>query len=85
MALNKTSTAYDQFLEYLASKVTPTDILAFQASPEEQERLNALTEKNKQGAITPDESAELDDMLAFNRLMTLLKTKAYIALKQDRA
>ena len=49
MALNKTSTAYDQFLEYLASKVTPTDILAFQASPEEQERLNALTEKNKQG------------------------------------
>jgi hypothetical protein len=81
MALNKTSTAYDQFLEYLASKVTPADILDFQASPEEQKRLNVLTEKNKTGVIMPDESAELNEILAFNRLMTLLKTRAYIIQK----
>jgi hypothetical protein len=85
MALFKTSTAYDQFLEYLATKVTPADILAFQAAPQDQERLNALTEKNKTGVLTPDESAELDEMLAFNRLMTLLKTRAYVAIKQDSA
>jgi hypothetical protein len=79
MALFKTFNAYDQFLEYLATKVTPADILAFQASPQEQERLNILTEKNKSSVLTADESAELDEMLAFNRLMTLLKTRAYVA------
>ena len=79
----KTSTAYDQFLEYLAQKVTPDDILAFQAPQEQQERLNELTEKNKSDTLTPEERTELDEMLAFNRLITLLKTRAYIALKQN--
>ena len=78
----KTSTAYDQFLEYLAQKVTPDDILAFQAPQEQQERLNELTEKNKSDTLTPEERTELDEILAFNRLMTLLKTRAYIVSKQ---
>jgi hypothetical protein len=78
----KTSTAYDQFLEYLAQKVTLADILAFQAPQEQQERLNELTEKNKSDTLTPQEHTELDEMLAFNRLITLLKTRAYALIKQ---
>lgn len=82
MALVRASSAYDQFLEYLAGKVTAEDILAFQAPEEAQERLDQLTQKNKAGTLTSVEAAELDEMLAFNRLMTLLKTKAYVALRQ---
>jgi hypothetical protein len=78
----KTSSVYDRFLGYLAEKVTPSDILSFQASDKDQERLSELTEKNKSDALSPEEAAELDELLAFNRLMTLLKVKAYAALKQ---
>ncbi len=81
MAFLKTSSAYDQFLGYLAEKVSPEDILAFHASPEDQERLNDLTDKNKAGTLTSAERDELENMLSFNRLMTLLKTRAYVALK----
>lgn len=83
MALVNTSSAYDQFLEYLAEKVSPADILAFKAPEKDQQRLDTLTEKNKTDTLTSDESAELEDLLAFNRVMTLLKTRAYVALKQN--
>lgn len=83
MAFIKTSDAYDQFLEYLAAKVTPADILAFKAPEADQRKLDDLTEKNKAGTLTSDERAELEEMLAFDSLMTLLKTKAYVALKQN--
>jgi hypothetical protein len=73
--------AYDQFLGYPAEKVSPEDILAFHASPEDQKRLEELTDKNKAGTLPSAENDELEDMLAFNRLMTLLKTRAYVALK----
>jgi hypothetical protein len=75
------TSAYDQFLEYLAAKVSPEDILSFQDSAQEQGRLEELTEKNKADTLTPAERNELDEILAFNRLMTFLKTKAYAALK----
>jgi hypothetical protein len=80
MSLVQTS-AYDQFLEYLAAKVSPEDILNFHASAKEQARLEELTEKNKSDTLTLSERNELDEMLAFNRLMTLLKTRAYAALR----
>lgn len=81
MAINPSS-VYDRFLEYLAEKVSLADILAFQAPEKDQDRLNELTEKNKAETLTPGERVELDDMLAFNRLMTLLKVRAYTALKE---
>lgn len=83
MAVPQVATAYEQFLEYLASKVRPADILAFQASDAEQERLRVLTELNKTGELSTNEAHELEDLLSFNRFMTVLKTKAYIALKQS--
>jgi hypothetical protein len=83
MAVPQVANAYEQFLEYLASKVSPADILAFQASDDEQKRLRILTEKNKAGDLSADEAQELEELLAFNRFMTLLKTKAYISLKQN--
>lgn len=78
----KATNVYDQFIEYLAQHVSPDEILAFKASDKEQARLEELTEKNKAGTLTTDEATELEQMLDFNRLMTLLKTRAYVALKQ---
>jgi uncharacterized protein YciU (UPF0263 family) len=83
MTVPQITNAYEHFLEYLASKVSPKDVLAFQAPKDEQERLQLLTEKNKTDELSPTEAIELEELLAFNRFMSLLKTKAYIALKQS--
>ena len=67
---------YDEFLEYLAQRATPEEILAFKASEAAQKRADELTEHNKSGTLTLEETAELDQMLHFNRLVSMLKAKA---------
>jgi hypothetical protein len=71
---------YDEFLEDLAQKATPEQILAFKASDQTQQRADELTERNKAGTLTPDESAELEQMFRFNRLVSMLKARAFKAL-----
>jgi hypothetical protein len=67
---------YDEFLDYLAEQTSPEAILAFRASESAQARAELLTEKNKLGQLSQDEAAELEQMIRFNRLVTLLKAKA---------
>ncbi len=67
---------YDEFLEYLAQRATPEEILAFKASDAAQRRAEELTEHNKAGTLTPEEEVELDQMRRFNRLVSMLKAKA---------
>ena len=81
MAVLDVVSVYDEFLEYLASKATPEEILAFRASEMAQQRADELTERNKAGTLTTEEAVELEQMLRFNRLVTMLKTKAVKALK----
>ncbi|MCB9457897.1 MAG: hypothetical protein H6671_18090 [Anaerolineaceae bacterium] len=74
-------TVYDEFLEYLAQRAAPEEILAFQASESAQRRADELTERNKAGDLSPDETLELEQMLRFNRLVALLKAKALKSLR----
>jgi hypothetical protein len=67
---------YDEFLEYLAHRASEEEILAFKASDEAQRRADMLTEANKEGRLTPQEAAELEQMTQFNRLVSRLKAKA---------
>jgi|FLYN01.1.fsa_nt_gi uncharacterized protein YutE (UPF0331/DUF86 family) len=63
--------------------MTPEEILAFAPTEEEQRRADELTALNKEGKLTAEEADELEQMVAFNRLVTLLKIKAYKALQQS--
>jgi hypothetical protein len=73
----------ERLLNRVVEKITPEEIMAFAPTDEEQRRADELTERNKQGKLTSEEADELDDMIAFNRLVTLLKVKAYKALQQS--
>ena len=81
MAVDSVS-VYDEFLEYLAQRAAPEEILAFKASEKAQERADELTERNKAGTLTAEETAELEQMLRFNRLVSMLKARAIKALKK---
>ncbi|MEZ4670300.1 MAG: hypothetical protein R3E39_20530 [Anaerolineae bacterium] len=74
------SPVYDDLLDYLIEKATPQEILAFKASAAAEERAEELLEKNSAGTLTPDETAELQQMLQVDRLVSVLKARALEAI-----
>lgn len=84
MALNGLITPYETFLDYLVEKATPQEILAYTADAQEQARADELTDKNKSGHITVEESHELQQMMEVNDLVMLLKAKAMSKIQQHQ-
>lgn len=76
MAATKLSPVFDGFLDYLVDKATPQEILAFEVTEEEQLRAEELSERRKESTLSPDEAAELEQMVEFNLLVATLKAKA---------
>ena len=77
------SPVYDDLLNYLIEKATPGEILAFKPSKVAQERANELLEANSAGTLTPEEEAELEQMLQIDRLVSVLKARALEALDKS--
>ena len=82
MVSNVLLPAYDRFLDRILESMSPEQILAFEASEEEQAYAQDLIERNNAGTLTPEESVQLDQMLQFERMMSVLKAKALRALKK---
>ncbi len=74
---------YDEFLDYLIEKASSAEILAFQASEAAQDYAEELLELNNEGTLTPEEKYQLNQMLQFERMMSVLKAKALAALDQS--
>jgi len=68
---------YEHILEFLATGPSVREIIAFRPPPELQERFIQLLEANRQGVLTAQEEEELDHYIHIERLMALLKAKAY--------
>jgi hypothetical protein len=81
MTLNVVSPVYDELVEYLAQMASPEQILAFKVSEAMQERAEELLDRNNEGELTPEEAAELQQMLHFDRIVSLLKTRAVKSLE----
>ena len=69
--------AYMEVLDFLLTRPTPHDILAFKVSDAAQARLRLLLDKNREEALSVPEEAELDIYEQLEHLMLLLKAKAY--------
>lgn len=67
---------YDELLDYLAEQASPQAVLAFKPSPEAEQRAELLSDKNNAGTLTPTEAFELEQLLYFDRKVTLLKARA---------
>jgi hypothetical protein len=70
-----------EVLDLLVSAPTPEQIIAFHASDSAQERLRVLLDANRNGALSADEKAELDEMNRVNHFFTLIKARAMKVLK----
>ena len=65
-----------EIISFLGRGPQPAEILAFRPSPVFLERSRELLWKNKQGALSGAEEAELDEMLRLDHLVTLIKAEA---------
>jgi len=68
---------YEQILEFLATGPSAQEIITFRPRPEVQERFSQLLETNRQDGLTSQEEEELDHYIRIERMLALLKAKAY--------
>lgn len=66
---------YDDLVELLANSANADEVLSFQLSNEKQRRLDSLLDKNRDGTLSPQESAELDAFEQFEHVVRLLKAR----------
>jgi hypothetical protein len=66
---------YDDLVDLLAKSADADEVLSFRLSDEKQHRLDNLLEKNRDGTLSPQESAELDAFEQFEHVVRLLKAR----------
>jgi hypothetical protein len=67
------------------SKELADALLHLTADSEVQARYDELAGKNTEGALSPEERAELESLVRANSLLTLLKAEARAFLQQPKA
>jgi hypothetical protein len=70
-----THAVYDALLDLLADSADMQRVLAFRLSSSQQERLDILLEKNREGTLTAEETAEFDTFERLEHLVRLLKAR----------
>lgn len=70
----------DEVLDFLVSTPTPQQIVKFHASEAAQHRLRYLLDANRNGTLTPEERAELDEAERIDKFIMLLKARAHKVL-----
>lgn len=76
------ATIYHYVLNFLASKPTPEQIVAFRPTEQMQERLNTLLTRSKTGELTSTEKQELDEYERIEHLMIMLKAGSFPYLER---
>ena len=81
----------DHCAEILARAINPAEgnlsedaarsMLKFKLSPDDLDRVNQLAAKAREGALTSEERAELDDYERTSALLELIQSKARQSLK----
>lgn len=68
--------SYEEIVDFIASGTTPESVAAFRPTKAAIQRVEELTAKNRDGVISQDEQAELDDYLQLEHLLILAKARA---------
>ena len=66
---------YNELVDLLAESAPPDKLLKFQLSNVNQQRLDDLLAKNRDGTLTSRETAELDAFEQFEHVVRLLKAR----------
>jgi hypothetical protein len=76
-------TVFGVITDFLATNPSPEDIVAYQLPHDLEARAHELLERNNAGKLTPEEHDEMLDFVRVEQMMSLLKIKMRIKLKQQ--
>ena len=71
-----TSPVYFEIIDFIAAGTTPEAVVQFGPSPEAQQRLAALIEREKVDNLSPEEKAELDHFMELEHILRMAKARA---------
>lgn len=74
--------SYDEIVDLFA-RTSSAEVLAFRPSIESQERVRYLLERNNDGELTKDETAELERFGDLEHVMRLLKARAQVDAESE--
>jgi hypothetical protein len=70
------SPAYFEIIDFIAAGTTPEAVVRFRPSPEAQERVAELIEREKESGLSPEEKAELEHFVELEHILRMAKAKA---------
>ena len=68
--------SYDEIVDLFAHGASSAEVLAFRPSPETQERVRELLERNAADELTDEEAAELECFGELEHLLQLVRIRA---------
>jgi len=68
--------AYEEIIDFIARGTTPESVVAFRPSNGLLSRVAELTERARDGSISPEERGELEDCLQLEHIMVMAKARA---------
>ncbi len=74
--MNVASPVYEEIIDFIAAGATPEAIIGYRPSPDAQQRVAELMEREKSGGLSPDEKSELDHFLELEHILRMTKAKA---------
>lgn len=74
--------SYGEIIDLFARGASSAEVLAFRPSPETQERVRELLERNAADELTDEEATELERFGEIEHLMQLVKARAQEYLKK---
>ena len=81
MAVAPEKTVSDVVTDFLSSAPTLEEIAGYRLPDDLQARAHTLLEKNRDGTLSAEERAEMEEFRQIDHLMTLVKGKARLKLK----
>ena len=73
--------SYDEIIDFFARGASSAEVLAFRPSPEAQERVRYLLDRNSEDELTQEEAAELEFLGELECFMQLVRIRAEEYLK----
>jgi hypothetical protein len=70
------SRAYEEVIDFIAAGSSPSKVVAFRPSEAAKRRAAELVSREKNGALTPEETSELEHYLQLEHIMRLAKARA---------
>lgn len=74
-------TIADIVTDFLGAAPSLEEIAAYRLPDELQERAHTLLDKNREGTLSAEERAEMEEFREIDHLLTLIKAKARLKLK----